>query len=123
MNTAKNINITAAEPIRAIHALPSDAAVVRRPHFQLREDSLFFLISQRPFAVLNHAEQNLWNVLENEASVGALRASLGDWRRKAYAASLPLTWPSCAATASWETTARNGHRTAYGRCGIKCWRC
>ena len=78
MNSAKNINITAAEPIRAIHALPSDAAVVRRPHFQLREDSLFFLISQRPFAVLNHAEQNLWNVLENEASVGALRASLGD---------------------------------------------
>jgi LmbE family N-acetylglucosaminyl deacetylase len=72
------VNITAAEPIRAIHGLPRDAVVVRRPHFQLREDSLFFLISRRPFAVLNDAEQKLWNVLENEASVGALEASLGD---------------------------------------------
>ena len=78
MNTAKSINMTAAEPIGAINALPSDSVVVRRPHFQLREDSLFFLISQRPFAVLNRAEQNLWNVLWNEASVGTLRASLGD---------------------------------------------
>ena len=78
MNTAKSISTTDAEPISAIHALPGDAVVIRRPHFQLRGDSLFFLISRRPFAVLNHAEQNLWNVLENEASVGALRASLGD---------------------------------------------
>ena len=78
MNTAKSINITAAEAISAMNALPSDSVVVRRPHFQLREDSLFFLISQRPFAVLNRAERNLWNVLENEASVGTLRASLGD---------------------------------------------
>jgi LmbE family N-acetylglucosaminyl deacetylase len=72
------MNITVAEPINASHALPSDAVVVRRPHFQLREDSLFFLISKRPFAVLNLAEQRLWNALENEASVGALRASLED---------------------------------------------
>lgn len=78
MNTAKSINVTAAEPISATNALPREAVVVRRPHFQLREDSLFFLISQRPFAVLNHAERNLWNVLGNEASVEALRASLGD---------------------------------------------
>ena len=72
------MNITAAQPTSAIHELPSDAVVVRRPHFQLRENSLFFLISRRPFAVLNHVEQNLWNALENEASVGALRASLGE---------------------------------------------
>ena len=38
---------------------------------------MFFLISQRPFAVLNQAEQILWNVLEKEASVGALQARLG----------------------------------------------
>jgi LmbE family N-acetylglucosaminyl deacetylase len=78
MNAVKPMNITAAEPISEIDALRSDAVVIRRPHFQLREDSLFFLISQRPFAVLNHAQQNLWNVLENESSVGSLRASLGD---------------------------------------------
>jgi len=72
------MNITSAESIGAIHALPSDAVVVRRPHFQLRENSLFFLISRRPFAVLNLAEKNLWNALENEACVGTLRTSLGD---------------------------------------------
>ena len=71
------MNITAAQPTSKIHELPSDAVVVRRPHFQLRENSLFFLISRRPFAVLNHVEQNLWNASENEASVGALRASRG----------------------------------------------
>jgi LmbE family N-acetylglucosaminyl deacetylase len=78
MNAVKAMNITDTEPIRATHALRSDAVVVRRPHFQLREDSLFFLISRRPFAVLNRDEQNLWNALENESSVGSLRASLGD---------------------------------------------
>jgi LmbE family N-acetylglucosaminyl deacetylase len=51
--------------------------LIRRPHFLLRGDSLFFLISQRPFVVLNQAEQILWNVLEKEASVGALQARLG----------------------------------------------
>jgi LmbE family N-acetylglucosaminyl deacetylase len=78
MNTVKSVNTTAAEPMSSAQALPGDAVVVCRPHFQLREDSLFFLISRRPFAVLNHAELNLWNALENEASVRALRASLGD---------------------------------------------
>ena len=57
--------------------LPSDAVVVRRPHFRLQEDSLFFLISKRPFAVLTPAEQNLWNALEKEATVGELEARLG----------------------------------------------
>jgi LmbE family N-acetylglucosaminyl deacetylase len=57
--------------------LPSDAVVVRRPHFRLQGDSLFFLISKRPFAVLVPAEQNLWSALENEATVGELEAQLG----------------------------------------------
>jgi LmbE family N-acetylglucosaminyl deacetylase len=78
MNAVKTTNISATEPIKAPHVLRSDAVVVRRPHFQLRGDSLFFLISQRPFAVLNNAEQNLWNVLKDEGSIGSLRASLGD---------------------------------------------
>jgi len=57
--------------------LPSDAVVVRLPHFRLQGDSLFFLISKRPFAVLTPAEQNLWNALEKEATVGELDARLG----------------------------------------------
>jgi hypothetical protein len=57
--------------------LPSDAVVVRRPHFRLRGDSLFFLISKHPFAALTPAEQNLWNALENEATVAELEARLG----------------------------------------------
>ncbi len=56
--------------------LGSDAVVVRRPHFRLQGDSLFFLISKRPFAVLSPAEQNLWNALEKEATVGDLEARL-----------------------------------------------
>jgi LmbE family N-acetylglucosaminyl deacetylase len=57
--------------------LPSDAVVVRRPHFRLQGGSLFFLISKRPFAVLAPAEQSLWSALENEATVGELEERLG----------------------------------------------
>jgi len=71
------MNTTDAKRTVATPALPSDAAVIRRPHFLLRGDSLFFLISQRPFVVLNQSEQILWNVLEKEASVRALQARLG----------------------------------------------
>ncbi len=56
---------------------PGEAVVVRRPHFRLQEDSLFFLISKRPFAALTPMEQNLWNALEQEATVGDLEARLG----------------------------------------------
>ena len=63
---------TAAGPV-----LPGDAVVVRRPHFRLQGDSLFFLISKRPFAVLAPAEQSLWNAVENEATVGDLDTRLG----------------------------------------------
>src|SRR5665213_2388405 len=57
--------------------LPGDATVVRRPHFRLQEDSLFFLISKRPFAALSAAEVSLWNALEQEATVAELGARLG----------------------------------------------
>jgi len=63
---------TAAGP-----GLPSYAVVVRRPHFRLQGDSLFFLISKRPFAVLAPAEQRLWNALQSEPTVGELEALLG----------------------------------------------
>jgi LmbE family N-acetylglucosaminyl deacetylase len=39
---------------------------------------LFFLISQRPLAGLNEAEQVLWKMLEAETSVGSLQARLGE---------------------------------------------
>lgn len=68
---------TDAGRIDARPTFRSDALVIRRPHFLLRGDSLFFLISQRPFAVLNQVEQTLWNALEKEMSVGALEARLG----------------------------------------------
>ena len=71
---------TAARPVP-----PSDAVVVRRPHFRLQGDSLFFLISKRPFAVLAPAEQSLWNALEKEATVGELGASAGENIRRLVA--------------------------------------
>ena len=71
------MNTKDATPNSTGSAFPSDAVVIRRPHFQLRGDSLYFLISRRPFAVLHESEQVLWNALEKEASVGALRARLG----------------------------------------------
>jgi LmbE family N-acetylglucosaminyl deacetylase len=58
-------------------ALPSNAVVVRRPHFRLQGDSLFFLISKRPFATLAPAELNLWNAIEKEVTVEELETRLG----------------------------------------------
>jgi LmbE family N-acetylglucosaminyl deacetylase len=63
--------------IGAESAYPSDAVVVRMPHFRLQGDSLFFLISTRPFSVLTPAEQNLWIALEKETTVADLEAQLG----------------------------------------------
>jgi len=71
------MNATDVTPTAAAPAFPIDAVVIRRPHFQLKGDSLFFLISRRPFAVLNQAEQLVWNALETETSVGELQARLG----------------------------------------------
>lgn len=74
---SKIMKATESKPTVASPELPSDAVVIRRRHFQLRGDSLFFLIAHRPFAVLNQAEQSLWNGLEEEATVGTLQARLG----------------------------------------------
>src|ERR1019366_9555749 len=71
------MNTTDAKRTGAGPALPSDGVVIRRPHFLLKGDSLFFLISERPFVVLNQAEQILWITIEKEACVGALKARLG----------------------------------------------
>ena len=64
--------------------LPSGAVVMRRPHFRLQGDELFFLISKRPFAVLSSTEQNLWNALETEATVGDLETRLGSAGRGSH---------------------------------------
>jgi LmbE family N-acetylglucosaminyl deacetylase len=71
------MNLAAVDSVNEMRAFPSEAMVVRRPHFHLRGDSLYFMISRRPFAVLNVAEQELWQRLEPEASVGTLRTLLG----------------------------------------------
>lgn len=63
---------TALEP-----PLPGDAVVIRRPHFQLRGGSLFFLISRHPMVNLNESEQALWSLLGEDATVEAIRARLG----------------------------------------------
>lgn len=71
------MNITETKPIDARPAPATDAVLVRLPHFKLEGDSLFFLISKRPFAVLSPAEQHLWIALEKEPTVGELRTQLG----------------------------------------------
>lgn len=58
-------------------ALPGDALFIRLPHFRLQGDSLFFLISTRPFAALTPSEQSLWIAMEKETTVEELERGLG----------------------------------------------
>jgi LmbE family N-acetylglucosaminyl deacetylase len=71
------MNARDAQRTGAPATLSKDSVIVRRPHFRLRGDSLYFLISERPFATLSQAEQLLWNLLEKEASVAAIEERLG----------------------------------------------
>src|SRR5215831_11377463 len=47
--------------------------VLRLPHFHLRDDELFFLISRRPHARLSRLEADVWNALEQGPSLEELR--------------------------------------------------
>lgn len=49
-----------------------DQVPLRRPHFELRDGSLFFLRSARPFLALDAADAELWCLLDGARSVGAL---------------------------------------------------
>lgn len=53
-------------------------AVVRRPHFRLVGNELFFLISRRPHAKLSDAEARVWNALHGAVPFDRLCEQLGD---------------------------------------------
>lgn len=56
-----------------MQSIPSDDLVVLpRPHFELREGGLYFLLSTRPLAELNTDEAELWKALDGTATVGQL---------------------------------------------------
>jgi LmbE family N-acetylglucosaminyl deacetylase len=57
--------------------LNDDSIPTRLPHFDLREGSLYFLISRRPFASLDKEQQAVWNALDGVSSAGDLRAQQG----------------------------------------------
>jgi LmbE family N-acetylglucosaminyl deacetylase len=48
--------------------------VLRRPHFRLVGDDLFFLISRRPYVRLSADEMAVWEALDGDVSVDTLRA-------------------------------------------------
>jgi LmbE family N-acetylglucosaminyl deacetylase len=61
-----------------IPPLDSRAQILRRPHFRLVDDELFFLISKRPFARLTVDEVALWTKLEFISFVDGLRAQFSN---------------------------------------------
>lgn len=46
---------------------------LKRPHFQLRNRQLFFLISKRPYVELAAADADLWNAIDGSATAAMLR--------------------------------------------------
>ena len=57
---------------------PDDLIPVRRPHFELRNDGLFFLLSRRPHAKIDQDDRILWNRIDGVRSVGDLRRGMPD---------------------------------------------
>ncbi len=57
-----------------MNPLPADSVPVRLPHYRLRDGGLYFLISQRPVAVLNAHEQEVWESLDGSVRVRDLAA-------------------------------------------------
>lgn len=51
----------------------SDFVVLRRPHFRLDRDALFFMVSERPFRQLSGAELELWRAIHQPVAMGVLR--------------------------------------------------
>jgi LmbE family N-acetylglucosaminyl deacetylase len=52
--------------------IATDLIPIRRPHFELREGHLFFLLSRRPHADLDPGEVALWNGIDGVSTVGRL---------------------------------------------------
>jgi LmbE family N-acetylglucosaminyl deacetylase len=55
-------------------SLPGDLVPLALPHYRLREDGLYFLISRRPVARLDEREQLIWKALDGRACVQDLLA-------------------------------------------------
>ena len=68
----------------ATHVLElSDESVpLKRPHYELRQGHLFFLISTRPYAQLDDVDEELWRRIDGIASVGQLRELVPDVGRR-----------------------------------------
>ena len=58
--------------------LPEDIVPLRRPHFELRDDRLFFLLSRRPYAQLDEQDRALWNRIDGATSLAELRRTFPD---------------------------------------------
>jgi LmbE family N-acetylglucosaminyl deacetylase len=69
---------TICEDVSTAAKLPASARILRRPHFRRVGDDLFFLISSRPHTRLSASDAIVWTALEDNPSVGDLRAHLGD---------------------------------------------
>jgi LmbE family N-acetylglucosaminyl deacetylase len=58
--------------------LRPDYLLVRRPHFHLRGNSLFWVASQTPRRQLSEPEIELWNLIQQPVSVNDARAACGE---------------------------------------------
>jgi len=57
-----------------MRSLPGDLVPLALPHYRLREDGLYFLISRRPLARLDAKEQEIWKALDGTTRVQDLVA-------------------------------------------------
>ena len=69
---------TEERPVDDTFRFTEQSVVVRRPHFRLVGNEMFFLISKRPCANLSLPETQLWNALETDRDVASLREICGD---------------------------------------------
>lgn len=58
--------------------LTDDLVPLRRPHFQLRDGRLYFLVSRRPHAELDPVDAGLWDRFDGRTTLGRLRATVPD---------------------------------------------
>jgi LmbE family N-acetylglucosaminyl deacetylase len=56
--------------------IPKDATILKRPHYRLDGDQLFFLKSKRPMKQLSVQELAVWKALDEDSSMNALCSRL-----------------------------------------------
>lgn len=62
--------------------LSPDQLVLRRPHFHVRDDKLFFMISLRPLAELEAQDIALWYAIDGTTTIGQLETSIPKARER-----------------------------------------